>query len=117
MTGFPSPKLGMRTFDARIEFNVYQQPDVPPAGPGVYALLSRIMENGRGLVAVLWMGESEDVSTVSEGHPELPKLVENGFNAVAAFPEADPEARKKLLDDLLYARQVWPRCQPQPDDF
>jgi len=95
MTGFPSPKLAMRTFDARIEFNVYQQPDVPPAGPGVYALLSRTMESGRGLVAVLWMGESEDVSTVSEGHPELPKLVENGFNAVAAVPGPDAAAERR----------------------
>lgn len=112
-----TPKLGMRTFDERIEFTVYQQPDIPPSGPGVYALLSRVMESGRGLVSVLWIGESEDVATVSEGHPALADLVENGFNAVAALPEPDAEKRKTLVHDLLYARQVWPRCQPQPDDF
>lgn len=116
MNDFPPPKLGLRTFDKRYEFDVYPQPDTPPAIAGVYALLVRQVESGRGLVNVLYIGEAKDVSTVAAGHPVLPCLVENGFNAVAVWPETDAAGRAELVAALLQARNTWPSCQPgEPD--
>ena len=110
------PKLGLRTHYARLEFDVYPEPDKPPSIAGVYAMLVRQMESGRGLVNGLYIGESEDVSAVAAGHPALPCLVGKGFNAIAVLPEPDAEKRVDLVRNLLDVREILPPCQPvQPD--
>lgn len=109
------PKVGFRTHYARIEFDVYEQPATPPKKPGVYALVTRNVESGRGLIDVLYIGETGDLSDVAIDHPAESCLKEMGFNAIAILPEADAEKRSRMVTNLLDARNAWPRCQPQPD--
>lgn len=110
MTAEKRPTLVLSTPWERLEFDVYQQPETPPPSAGVFVLLERTEESGRGLVRVLRVGEAADIADAVFALHDDQALKDNRFNAVAVMTQSVRGERERIVSNLLETRQ--PACQP-----
>lgn len=103
------PTLVLATPWERLEFDVYQSPETPPPSAGVFVLLERTVESGRGLVRVLRIGEAADIADTVFALHDDPGLKENRFNAVAVLSQPVRSERERIVSNLLETRR--PACQ------
>jgi len=106
-------KLGTITLTgvsgASYTFNIYPWGTSFRAVAAVYAVTKRYTDSKRGHThTVLYVGQTEDLSTRFDNHHKAACFTRNGANCICTDPEESESTRREVETDLIESYK--PRC-------
>lgn len=99
-------KLGTAAFKGAsghtFEFGIYPMDAKMKAGHGgVYVVTARREdEHGHHKHHKIFIGQTDDLSTVLQGHPKASVFDTEGANCICIHPTQDDKARTHIIDEL-----------------